>query len=247
MDCTLTAVPHSSGMSWSLRPVVHPAAKHGADYAPKLIVGVLRERCAQLFLHLLGEGGGDLFPVFGRQVRIQVQVFVVLVIGENVFEVIVLYAQNHVAVHLDEPAVAVISEALVATGLGQAQHRLIVEAQIQDRVHHPRHRGPCAGAHTDQKRVFRIAELGADDLFDLGERGVDLVFQCVGIGLPVLGVVGADLGGDGKTRRHRQAKARHFGKVRALAAQQVAHIGAALGGAATKGINVFTQRSPPSI
>ncbi len=110
-----------------LRPVVHPAAEHGADRAPQLIVGVLGERCAQLFLHLFGESGGDLFPVFRRQVRIQVQVLVFLVVGQDVFEVIMLHPQDHVAVHLDEPAVAVISEAFVAAGLGQAQDRLIVQ------------------------------------------------------------------------------------------------------------------------
>ena len=91
-------------------------------------------------------------------------------------------AQHHVAVHGDEAAVAVVGEAFVA---GLARDRLggfVVEAEVEDRVHHARHRGAAAGAHGDEQRVFRIAELAADGGADVGERGFDLGLQVGGIG-----------------------------------------------------------------
>src|SRR5947207_2694155 len=51
--------------------------------------------------------------------------------------------------------------------------------------------------------------------------------------------MGADLGGDREARRHRQAEARHLGEVGALAAEQVLHVGPALGRAAAKAVDPF--------
>ena len=51
--------------------------------------------------------------------------------------------------------------------------------------------------------------------------------------------VGADLGGDGEAGRHRQAEIGHFGEVRALAAEQIAHVGLALGLAVAEGVDPF--------
>ena len=95
----------------------------------------------------------------------------------------------------------------------------VVEAEVQDRVHHARHRGAGAGAHRDEQRVFRIAELAADGGADFGERGFDLRLQVGGIGAVVCVVVGADFGRDREARRHGQTEVRHLGEVRTLAAQ----------------------------
>ena len=54
-------------------------------------------------------------------------------------------------------------------------------------------------------------------------------FRSFGYCLLVGVIVGADLGGDGEAGRHRQAEARHFGKARALAAEQIARRAFALG------------------
>jgi hypothetical protein len=69
--------------------------------------------------------------------------------------------------------------------------------------------------------LARIAERLAGDLLDRFQRlrppGLP---ELVRIG-PLVGSSGADLGGDGEARRHRQAQLRHLGQVGALAAQQV--------------------------
>jgi len=60
---------------------------------------------------------------------------------QAMFEPIVWDAEDDVAVHLDESAVAVERETLTGP-LGQTGHRLFVQPQIEDRIHHPGHRGP---------------------------------------------------------------------------------------------------------
>ena len=51
-----------------------------------------------------------------------------------------LDAQHDVGIHLDEAAIAVIGEAAVPARLRQTFDGLIVEAEIEHRVHHARHR-----------------------------------------------------------------------------------------------------------
>src|SRR3546814_3650393 len=63
------------------------------------------------------------------------------------------------------------------------------------------------------------------------------LLQVSGILLAVVVIAGADLGGDGETRRHRQAEIGHLGKIGTLAAQQIAHVGAALGPAVAEAVD----------
>ena len=67
--------------------------------------------------------------------------------------------------------------------------------------------------------------------------GIEARLQILWIGFVVLVEIGADLGGDGETGRHRQAEMRHLGKARALATEEIAHFGAAFGLAAAEAIN----------
>ena len=148
-----------------------------------------------------------------------------------------LNAQHHVGIHGDETPVAVLGEAAVA---GFFRHRLdrhVVEAEIEHRVHHARHRGARAGAHRHQQRILRVAEFFPGDAADHGKRRLDLGLQILRIGFVVGVEIGADLGGDGEAGRHRQAEMRHLGKPRALAAEEVAHRGAPLRLAAAERID----------
>ena len=65
---------------------------------------------------------------------------------EDVLELLLGNVENHVAEHLDEAAIGVISKAGIIAALGQRFHGLIVEAQVQNRVHHAGHGELCAGA-----------------------------------------------------------------------------------------------------
>ena len=240
--CTLTAVPQLAGMSWSsrylMRARVHPGAEHGADRAPELLLRILRERLAELLLDDRLVAPDQRLPVVGREVGVERVALALLVVLERVLEVVVVDAEHDVRIHRDEAAVAVIGEARVARGRRDRLDGLVVEAEIEHRVHHARHRGAGARAHRDEERVLGVAEGLAGELADIGERARSTSsFELRRIGAAVVVVVGADLGRDGEAGRHRQAEIGHLGEVRALAAEEVAHRRLALGLAVAEGVD----------
>ena len=124
---------------------------------------------------------------------------------------------------LEETVVAVICEAGVVGLLGQTLDSLIVQAEVQDGVHHAGHGLTCAGTDGDQQRVLVVAEGLAGDLLEAldvledvsGDLVVDLTAVCV--------ILGAGLGGDGEALRHRHTGCSHLSQTSALAAQNVLH------------------------
>ena len=156
---------------------------------------------------------------------------------QDLLEHVVIQVQDHVRIHLDEPSIGIEGETSVAGQLGQAFHRLVVEAEVQDRVHHARHRGAGARSNGDQQGIARFAEPLASQLFHARQSRRHLTLQVVGIASLIGVEVRAALGGDREPRRHRQAQGAHLRQVGALAAQQVLHRGVAVGGAAAKGVN----------
>ena len=68
----------------------------------------------------------------------------------------------------------------VAADLDQRLGDLMVEADVEDGVHHARHRELGAGAARDEQRVGGITELLAGLLLDMGERLGHLVPHAVG-------------------------------------------------------------------
>ena len=72
---------------------------------------------------------------------------------ERVLEARAVDAEHDSAEHLQEAAVGIPREALVAGQGGQAGDGFVVEAEIQDGVHHARHRKFGARAHADEQRV----------------------------------------------------------------------------------------------
>ena len=107
--------------------------------------------------------------------------------------------------------------------LDQAFDGRVVEAQVQDGVHHAGHGELRAGADRDEQRVGGVAELLAGLLFDIGERRLDFVHQAVGHLLPQPRVFVTGVGGDGEAGGDGQADVAHLRQVGALAAQFVTH------------------------
>ncbi len=221
---------------------VHPRAEHRADRAPELVARVLRERIALLLADALLVARDDVDPVVGGQLGVERHAGARLVVLENVLEVVVFDVEHHVGIHLDEAAVGVVGEAPVAGLLRQRLDGLVVEAEVEHGVHHAGHRRAGSGTDGDQQRIGAVAELAPGDFRDVSETGVDLLRQVLRIGLLAGVVVGADRGGDGEARRHRQAEVGHLGEVGALAAEQVLHAGAALRLAAAEGVDPLALR-----
>jgi hypothetical protein len=106
-------------------------------------------------LLVLRDDGG---PGLGVEFRVGTQGVQVLVVVEDVFEDAVIDAEDNARIHLDEAAVAVVSKAGIARYFGETQNGLVVQAEVEDGVHHARHRGARAGSYRDEQRVFGIAE-----------------------------------------------------------------------------------------
>jgi hypothetical protein len=226
------------------RALVHPGAEDRGDRAPELLLRVLRERLAELARHRLLVALHHRLPILGVQVGVEALARVELVVLQQVLEMVVIDAEHDLAVHLDEASVAVIGEAPVAAALGEPGHGLVVEAEVQHRVHHAGHRGAGTRAHGDQQRILGVAELGADALLQRCQRGYDLRLQLLRIAAAVGVEVGADLGRDGEARRHRQSQIAHLREIGALAAEEVAHVRAPLGAARSETVNPLRHRPP---
>ena len=121
---------------------------------------------------------------------------------------------------VDQPSVGVPGEPLAARLLGQAVHRLDVEPDVEDGLHHSRHGDGGPRPHRDEQRVGRVAEGPAHGLLQRGQVLAHLGVQ-LGWRAAVLEVVPAGIGGDREARRDGETEVGHLGQVRALAAEQI--------------------------
>ena len=176
-----------------------PRVEHRVDGEHQLLLGVLREVLADGFFINRLVALHQLFQVVGAQVGVEFDALGFLHRVEFVLEQFVLDAHRGRAEHVDQSAVAVVGEAGVAGLRVQALDRCVSEAEVEDGVHHPRHRERRAGADADEHRVLGVAELlVAEGLFHLGDGGVDLRDDFGGEFLAGVGVGGADFGCDGE-------------------------------------------------
>ena len=136
---------------------------------------------------------------------------------------------HDVGEHLDEAAVAVPRPARILRLLRERVDDRLVEAEVEDRIHHARHRGARAGPDRDKERILRIAELLARRLLKLPNVLLDLRHDVVADPLAVVIVARAGLGRNREALRHRKSEPRHLRKVRALAAEKIAHVCIAFG------------------
>ena len=99
---------------------------------------------------------------------------------ENLLERLPGQIEDHDAVHLHETPVRVPGELRIAALASQPLDGDIVEAEVEDRLHHPRHGHRGAGPHRDQQRIVSIAEV-------LARRGLDAMQGILHLMLEALG------------------------------------------------------------
>ena len=202
---------------------VIPGRENGLDGFVQLLVDIGGERLAGLFFGDLLEFGHDLLQVGGGNLRVAGNPGGCFVLVQHVLKVARVGIQHNFTEHLDEAAIGVISETLVARKLDQAQHRLVVDAQVEHSIHHTGHRELRAGTHRDQQRVILLAKALASLLLNDLQRRQGLLPHALWklLARVIVGVAG--LGGDGESGGHRQSGVGHLGHARALASQQIAH------------------------
>ena len=166
-DPLLAAVEH--------RPLGVPRVEHRADRQLQLLARVLREG----HLAVLGDdrlvGVDQHLQVARLQAHVVGDVALALQLLQRVVEEVRRDVQHRLAEHRQQPAVGVPGEALVVGLTRQPLHRLVVEAHVEDRVHHPGHRELRPRAHRDQQRVVGVTQRLAHRLLERGEVLGDLL------------------------------------------------------------------------
>jgi len=173
------------------------------------------------------------------EIRIELRAVRFLDRVELVLEGVLGNLEHDAAEHLDEPAIAVeCKPAVVGTAL-QALDRGVVQPEVEDRVHHARHRELRARSHGHKQGVVGRSERRAGRFLELLDVLVDLPIDRGGDLLLLLVIDVADLGRDREARRHRQARIGHLGEPRSFAPEQVLHVPVAVGFAAPEEVHVF--------
>ena len=160
------------------------------------------------------------------------------------FEIFLRHAHDHGRIHLHEAAIGVVSESFVPGYGGETFDGAVVQAEIENGLHHSRHGAGGTGAHADEERVFRISEFLFRGTFELGDVIGDLLLQLRGILLAVLVKVIAHSRGDGETGGHRQADLGHLGETGAFAAEKIAPGSVTFRFASTEEIHPFFHGTP---
>ncbi len=198
-----------------------PRAEHRRDREPQLLARLLREVVpAALAVEPL-ELGAEPAQVVAREIGVELRALLGLAPRERALEDVRRDARDDVAEHLQEPAVGVVREARIARLLGQRRGGDVVQAEVQDRLHHARHRDGRAAAHRHEQRGRRVAEAAAAALLERRQSRVDLLLQALG---PVAAGVHRVHAGGGRDREavgHGQPEPRHLGEPGALAAEQL--------------------------
>ena len=197
-----------------------PTLEHRLDRTVQLVAWLLGERCAGRLLD------GRLVVIAqraqhrGRQLVVRRGPRLRLGGFERVLEQLAVDAEHDPAVHGDEATVRVERESLVVRHVRQTLDALVVQAQVEDGVHHSGHRELRAGSHAHEQRVVGISELATHRLLELEHLLRDLLVETVGPS--TLHVRPTRIGRDREARRYRQLQhARHFGEVGALSTQEI--------------------------
>ncbi len=207
-----------------------PGVEDGLDRLAQLLGRVLRELLAGLRREQRLEGRGQLAQRRGLELDVELDPRLALGGRDQRLVALARDAAADVAEHLGEAAVGVPGEALVAGRRREALDGGVGEAEVEDRVEHPRHRLAGAGADRDQERVGGIAEALAGALLQAPQRRLHLVGEPGGRLAAGLEIGDAGGGRDREPRGHPLGPeyARHLRHPGALAAEQLAHLPRAL-------------------
>ena len=190
MVTTLTAVPRSWAIFWLFAvvdgPLAEPAGEDRLDREVELLVGVAREVAPGVLADDALELGRQGAQVVGAQVGVLFDAAGVLGSLEGVVEPLALHVHDDPPEHLDEAPVRVPAEALVAGQCDQPVEGLLVEPEVEDRVHHPGHGELGARADGDEQWIRGVAEALAGQRLDLRDRLEDVVPQALGELLPAV-------------------------------------------------------------
>ncbi len=147
---------------------VHPAGKDSADRAPELDFGILRKGFIQLVFDQFLVARYHMLPLVGGQFRIVFVAEAALLVLKDFLEDFMVKTHDDVGIHLDEAAIAIPCKTGVAGILAERLHRLVIETQIEDGIHHAGHGGTRTRANGDQEWARTCTEFAAGHHFHPG-------------------------------------------------------------------------------
>ena len=216
--------------------LVHPAAKDGLDGKAQLKLRVVREdglAVSDLELGIQGsldvlgedalEGLDEFLQVLGRKLGIDANAGDQAGLGQGILEQVGIDTHDDVGEHLDKATIAVPGKARVLRLGDKALNGVVVEAQVENRVHHAGHGERSARANRHEQRIGGVAELLAATGLEVRLGGNDLIECAFGPDVAGTGVLDTGLAGNGKATGNRQTDAAHLGKVCAFAAKHEVH------------------------
>ena len=211
------------GAAVNLGARILPGTEHRVHGPVKLFDRVGGPLATQVLVADLLEGGHQLLQVRRSQVGVELDAALALQLGQRVLVGVGRDALDHLAVHLNETAVAVPRETFVAGFLGDGRHGLVGDTEVEDGVHHAGHGKHCAGTHRNQQRILGTTEFASRAFLQPGQARVDLVRQTVGpFAAPVHGFH-AGRRGDGEGVGDRDPDPGHLSDARPLSPEQVTH------------------------
>ena len=164
------------------------------------------------------ELGDEVLEVVSVELGVELHALLRLLGVDDVLEELAGNAHDDVREHLDEAAIGVVGKAGVTGLLDETLDRVVVETEVEDRVHHAGHGERGARADGDEQRVVLVAELLAHALLEILAVLVDLVEDALRPDVASAGVSDTGLAADGKSRRNGETDVGHLREVRALAA-----------------------------
>eukprot|EP01036_Dinobryon_divergens_P058390 gene58390-77908_t len=105
---------------------------------------------------------------------------------ERFLEQAVVDPEHHVRIHLDEAAIAVPGEAGIARVVPECLDGVVVQAEIENGIHHAGHGGARTGADGEEKRMAGVAKGAAGGRLDALDTLENLGLQIVWKGLAAL-------------------------------------------------------------
>ncbi len=116
-----------------------PRMEHGFHRHHQLVVGILGEVLTRLVLDDLLEALQHSRQGGGIEVGVRLDACCGTSFGQDLLERVIVDTHHDASEHLDEAAIGVIDEALIAECLDHAGEDCVVDADVEDGVHHPWH------------------------------------------------------------------------------------------------------------
>ena len=214
-----------------------PALEDRFNRAPQLFLRIVREGMARALLHDRLEVVHQVVQVVRGQIDVAFDLAACFGFLELFFERSLADVVHDVAVHRHEASIGVVGKARILGAGDETFDRPVVEAEVENRLHHSRHRDGGARTHRDEQGILAVAEPLFRDALEVLQVPIDFGAQC-GRKRAVFEVRDAELGGERESGRDRQSQVGHLGEAGAFAAEDVAHGGGAIGATVAEEVDV---------